>query len=236
MENIVNVKEILERIKELKGFRTQVEVAKFLEVTKGTISNWLIRNSSDFPLLISKLPEVNLNWLLAGKGTPYHKSNYCDSNLVSGEVQILHNPKSVECLDDRSVTLYDVAAAANLKTLFANKNQYALGQIVIPNIPTCDGAIHVSGDSMYPILKSGDIIGYKEIFNFNHVIYGEMYIVAFDLDGDEYLSVKYVNSSEKKNHIKLVSFNQYHDPMDIPIEHISNMAIVKFMIRKNMMM
>lgn len=236
MENIVNVREILERIKELKGFRTQVEVAKFLEVTKGTISNWLIRNSSDFPLLINKLPEVNLNWLLAGKGTPYHQSNYCESKLMSGEVQILHNPKSVECLDDRSVTLYDVAAAANLKTLFANKNQYALGRIVIPNIPACDGAIYVNGDSMYPILKSGDIIGYKEIFNFNHVIYGEMYIVAFDLDGDEYLAVKYVNSSEKENHIKLVSFNQHHDPMDIPIEHISNMAIVKFMIRKNMMM
>lgn len=236
MENIVNVKEILERIKELKGFRTQVEVAKFLEVSKGTISNWLIRNSSDFPLLINKLPEVNLNWLLAGKGTPYHQSNYCESKLMSGEVQILHSPKSAERLDDRSVTLYDVAAAANLKTLFANKNQYALGRIVIPSIPACDGAIYVNGDSMYPILKSGDIIGYKEIFNFNNVIYGEMYIVAFDLDGDEYLTVKYVNSSEKENHIKLVSFNQHHDPMDIPIEHISNMAIVKFMIRKNMMM
>ena len=236
MENIVNVKEILERIKELKGFRTQVEVAKFLEVTKGTISNWLIRNSSDFPLLISKLPEVNLNWLLTGKGTPYHKSNYCDSKLMSGEVQILHNPKSAECLDDRSVTLYDVAAAANLKTLFANKNQYALGEIVIPNIPTCDGAIYVSGDSMYPILKSGDIVGFKGINNFSNVIYGEMYIVAFHLDGDQYLTVKYVNRSEKEGYVKLVSYNPHHEPMDLPVDTIQDMAIVKFSIRKNMMM
>lgn len=236
MENAINVKEILERIKQLKGFRTQVEVANFLEVTKGTVSNWLIRNSIDFPLLMQKFPDVNLNWLFTGKGTPYPPSHYCDDRLASGEVQMLYHPKTPEVTDDRSVTLYDVTAAANLKTLFANKNQYALGKIVIPSIPACDGAIYVSGDSMYPILKSGDIIGYKEIFNFDNIIYGEMYIVAFDLDGDEYLAVKYVNRSEVEGCIKLASYNQHHDPMDIPKSHISTMAIVKFMIRKNMMM
>ena len=57
-------------------------------------------------------------------------------------------------MDDRSVTLYDISAAANLKTLLADRPQYALGRIVIPNIPVCDGAVYVSGDSMYPILKS----------------------------------------------------------------------------------
>ena len=64
-------------------------------------------------------------------------------------------------MDDRSVTLYDISAAANLKTLLADRPQYALGRIVIPNIPVCDGAVYVSGDSMYPILKSGDIVGFK---------------------------------------------------------------------------
>ena len=43
------------------------------------------------------------------------------------------------------------------------RQQYALGRIVIPNIPVCDGAVYVSGDSMYPILKSGDIVGFKSI-------------------------------------------------------------------------
>lgn len=236
MENVINVKEILERIKQLMGFHTQVEIANFLEVTKGTVSNWLIRNSIDFPLLIKKLPDVDLNWLFTGRGTPHHKPNFCNDRLISGEVQMLYNPKTPEAMDDRSVTLYDVTAAANLKTLFANKNQYALGKIVIPNIPICDGAIYVSGDSMYPILKSGDIIGYKQIFNFDSLVYGEMYIVAFDLDGDEYLAVKYVNLSEDSRCIKLVSYNQHHSAMDIPKDHISTMAIVKFMIRKNMML
>ncbi len=230
MDDVINVKEILERIKLVKGFHTQIEIARFLGVSKGTISNWLARNSVDFPLVISKLDGVDLNWLFTGIGMPQYTSAPCNNEQTNRK----DSSKTSDVADDRSVTLYDVTAAANLKTLFANKNQYALGKIIIPNLPACDGAIYVSGDSMYPILKSGDIIGYKQIFNFNNVIFGEIYIVAFDLDGNEYLAVKYVNRSEKENCIRLVSYNNHHDPMDIPMDHINTMAIVKFMIRKNM--
>lgn len=132
--------------------------------------------------------------------------------------------------------LYDISAAANLNTLLADRPQYALGRIVIPNIPVCDGAVYVSGDSMYPILKSGDIVGFRSINSFSDVIFGEMYIVSFERGGDEYLTVKYVNRSEVKGCIKLVSYNPHHDPMDLPLEQINAMAIVKFSIRKNLMM
>lgn len=53
-------------------------------------------------------------------------------------------------------------------------------------MPRCDGAVYVTGDSMYPLLKSGDIIVYKELHDFQEVIYGEMYLVSFDLDGDDF--------------------------------------------------
>ena len=100
----------------------------------------------------------------------------------------------------------------------------------------CAGALYISGDSMYPILKSGDIVGFKEMNSFSNVIYGEMYLVSFDIDGDEYLAVKYVNRSEQEGCIKLVSYNPHHEPMDVPFASIQAMAIVKFSIRKNMMM
>jgi hypothetical protein len=102
--------------------------------------------------------------------------------------------------DDRYVKLYDVSAAANLRTMLMNRNQYVLGKIVIPNMSSCDGAVYVSGDSMYPLLKSGDIIGFKEISDFHHLIYGEMYLVSFCLDGDDYLVVKYVTRFQQRIH------------------------------------
>lgn len=235
MDNVINVNEIIRRIKELKTFKTDRQVADFLGVSKATVSNWMARNSIDFPLLINKLDGVDLTWLLTGRGTPEHRDNPCHDPLAEGEVQMLRTLRVPEALNDRSVTLYDVTAAANLKTLFTNKHQFALGEIVIPNIPSCDGAVYVSGDSMYPLLKSGDIVGYKEIHSFSNIIFGEMYLVAFDLDGDEYLTVKYVNQSEQPESIRLVSYNPHHAPQDIPLRTINAMAIVKFSIRRNMM-
>lgn len=236
MDTFLDVSAIVKRAKRVMNFRTDSELAEYLGVSRGTLSNWCSRNSIDFPLLLSKLNGVDYNWLLVGKGTPKHASHYCDSDLIRGEVQILHDSKTPEAIDDRSVSLYDITAAANLKTLLANKCQYVVGRIQIPSIPRCDGALYISGDSMYPILKSGDIVGFKEINSFTSVIYGEMYLISFTIDGDEYLAVKYVNRSEKEGCIKLVSYNAHHEPMDVPFVAINAMAIVKFSIRKNMMM
>lgn len=228
--------DIVKRAKIALNLQKDSELAEYLGVARGTLSNWCARNSIDFPLLLNKLKDVDYNWLLTGKGAPERNEIFCDSEEARGEVEIIHKPKTSEPLDNRSVTLYDIEAAANLKTLLADKPQYALGKIQIPSVPVCDGAIYVNGDSMYPILKSGDIVGFKEINSFNNVIYGEMYIVSFDLDGDQYLTVKYVSKSEKEGCIRLVSYNPHHDPMDLPLKCIHTMAIVKFSIRKNMMM
>ncbi len=235
-ETILNVSEIVKRAKILLNIKLDSELAKYLGVAKGTLSNWCARNSIDFPLLLNKLKGADYNWLLTGKGYPDHEAKVYDNGQIRGTVETIHNSKTIEAMDDRSVTLYDITAAANLKTLLADRRQYALGTILIPNIPVCDGAIFVNGDSMYPLLKSGDIVGFKQLTNFGNVIYGEMYIVAFNLDGDQYLTVKYVNRSEQEGCIKLVSYNPHHEPMDLPMEAIQEMAIVKFSIRKNMMM
>lgn len=235
-DRVFSAADIVKRAKQVKGFKNDSDLAVYLGISRSTLSNWIARNSIDFPLVLGRLKEVDYNWLLTGKGTPVSHQKVCKSDLIEGEVEILHNPKSPEVVADRSVTLYDISAAANLKTLLEDRPQYAVGKIQIPSVPLCDGAVYVSGDSMYPILKSGDIVGFKSIVSFTDVIYGEMYLVSFQLGGDEYLAVKYVNRSEHPGCIRLVSYNQHHDPMDLPLQAVNAMAIVKFSIRKNMMM
>lgn len=159
-------------------------------------------------------------------------------NLGTSQVETIHKPAYAEKIEeDGNVILYDVEAAANLKHLFDNKDENILGMIHIPNIPKCDGAVYVKGDSMYPLLKSGDIVAYKEIpLDMQHIFFGEMYLVSIDMDGDEYLTVKYVNHSDKGDDwIKLVSYNQYHQPKDFPLSSVKAMAIIKLSIRMNTM-
>ena len=179
--------------------------------------------------LCSSNDRINSDYILTGRGTPLRE------NIEATQV---YHPKYTEKLESEgAITLYDVEAAANLKTLFDNKDQNILGQISIPNIPKCDGAVYVKGDSMYPLLKSGDIVAYKVIpVDMRHIFFGEMYLVSIDMDGDEYLTVKYVNHSDKgEDWIKLVSYNQYHQPKDFPLSSVRAMALVKLSIRMNTM-
>lgn len=239
IQNVFCVDDVIKRAKLVRGFNRDTQLANYLGVSRSTLSNWIARNSVDFPLLLEKFSEVDYNWLLTGKGVPHHVSHPCEDRMAEGEVSMIHTPKSSEPMADRMVPLYNITAAANLKSVLEDAPQYILGNILIPNVPKCDGAITVAGDSMYPILKSGDIVGFKLISTFNEpgaFRYGEMYLVSFNFDDDEQLVLKYVNSSERPGYIKLVSYNTHHDPMDIPLSCVRSMAIVKFSIRKHTMM
>ena len=158
-----------------KDFLVESEIKKstFSQVRSGRQ-----QASLDMILALSSVrDEVNTDYILTGRGTPLRHQP---------EVTQIFHPKSIEKTEeDGLITLYDVEAAANLKSLFDNKDQNILGQINIPNIPKCDGAVYVKGDSMYPLLKSGDIVAYKEVpLEMSHIFFGEMYLVSIDLDGN----------------------------------------------------
>lgn len=122
MDTNLDVLGIIKRAKQALNLKRDSELAEYLGVSRATVTNWGARNSIDFRLLLDKLGDkVDYNWLLLGKGNPKHQPRHCESELVQGEVEIIHNPKTPEPIDDRSVTLYDITAAANLKTLFTNK-------------------------------------------------------------------------------------------------------------------
>lgn len=206
---------------------TPYEFYKKSGVTRGVLTQKNGISEFNIARFLAYAPDVNVEWLITGVGEMYKSSDY--------ELNKLHNPIYSEKLDNRSINLYNINAAANLKTMLADKTQNIIGQISIPNIPDCDGAINVSGDSMYPLIKSGDVVAYKEIHSFNHLIYGEIHLVSFEIDGDDFLVVKYLKKSNITNYIQLVSYNAHHEPMDIPLDSISALAIVKFSIRRHMM-
>lgn len=221
-----------ERIKEFISYLglTNTSFEKSLGLSNGYINSMRKGLGYDkLEQLSNMYPELNMGWFLMGEGEMVKTG-------TEPSLQVIHHPKTPDkIVESQEVTLYDVDAAANLQSLFVNKDQHVLGKIRIPNLPKCDGAVYVRGDSMYPLLKSGDIVIYKELHDFNNVIFGEMYLVSMDIEGDEYLAVKYVNRSEVDGCIKLVSYNPHHAPKDVGLEYIRAMALVKVSIRMNTM-
>ena len=166
---------------------------------------------------------INAEWLLTGKGA-----------MQTHEIDIIHKPRYRDVGSD-VIPIYDINAAANLQTLFANNKQNVLGEIKIPNAPACDGAIYVRGDSMYPLVKSGDMVSFKMLNNIDNIVSGEMYVVDFDMDGDEFLVIKYVQWEEKNVTLRLVSYNEHHQDMFIPVGAVRAIALIKIVIRLNSM-
>lgn len=200
-------------------------------------SNKFLDNSSNMGTdkackILHHYPEINSEWLLTGNGAMLKENN--DTIIIMN-----NDRKTIDSVQvSQEIPLYDLEAVAGLRELFSSgKPQRVLDTIKIPNLPKCDGAISVTGDSMYPLLKSGDIILYKET-EFDNIFFGEMYLLSVKLnDWEEYITVKYVQKSEKgPEFVKLVSQNSHHQPKDIHISKISALALIKASIRINTMM
>lgn len=189
-------------------------------------------NSTAIENILSVIPDVNSEWLLTGNGSMFKTD--IEKKI---KIQRIHNPPYSENNIGLLIPLYNIDAAANLRTIFDNKQQNIIDTLRIPDLPRCDGAIYIRGDSMYPLLKSGDIVIYKEIHDFDSLIFGEMYLIDFTINDDDFLVVKYVKRSDILGHIQLVSYNIHHDPIDIPVQGcIRAMALIKASVRINTMM
>lgn len=209
------------------------EFARMIGVSPQAINTWISRDTFDIETIYSKCVNLSPEWLLTGKGPMLKNDTPVVDKKEEKAYTSLVNPKTKEVLHDiSSFPLYSIDASAGLNKLFIGDSEL-LGQISIPNAPRCDGAVYVIGDSMYPLLKSGDIIAYRQVHNLDSIIYGEIYLIQLENDGDISIVVKYVKRSEKgDDYIKLVSYNKEHDPKDVPVSWVRAIARVTLTIRK----
>lgn len=175
--------------------------------------------------LSQAFPGLSMQWLVYGEGDAFG----------GGESD------STDCLldDDSVIPVYSVEASANLHTLaIATSGAEIVGRVAVPNMPRCDGATYVRGDSMYPLLQSGDLIGFKLMpVSTESIFFGEIYLLTLDVEGDRYVTVKYIYRSERgPEYVTLVSANPNHQPKDVHLSSIKGLALVKFTIRMNSML
>ena len=208
---------------------TQEEFAKILGIGKSALcmietgrSSLSERNKN---IIVQQL-NVNPDWLDQGAGSMFN----------GPKEMIPYLRRSDRVVSDQSVPLFNIEATAGLVPLFNDSvthNIKPVDYINIPNLPKCDGAVHVVGDSMYPILKSGDIVLYKQLNDLENIFWGDMYLLSLDIDGDEYVMVKYIHKSEKPGCVKLVSQNTFYPDQDVEVRKIRALAYVKASIRMN---
>lgn len=235
------IKEKILQYLEIKGI-SKYEFYKNSGITRGVLDKDSGISEDNIAKFIAYAPEVNLNWLILDRGKMEIKHNYSNGSIgdmIVSEPRASYGMKTDKNLKTQRVPLYDAEATAGVVELFKNDNgnKKPIDFISIPNLPKCDGAIYVTGDSMYPLLKSGDIIMYKQLNNsIESIFFGEMYLISIDIEGEEYVTVKWIHKSEKgEQFIKIVSQNTHHQPKDVHLSHVKALALIKASVRINSM-
>lgn len=238
MQQISPIKQRIVEYLENTGV-SKYEFYKNSGTTRGVLEKESGISEDNIAKFLAYAKDVNPTWLVAG----YGPMKIGDIDVETPDTVTEPHRKAYRLRTDRNVKqqdipLYNIEATAGIVQLFKDSSQAEpIDFISVPNLPKCDGAVYVTGDSMYPLLKNGDIVMYKETKNLpDGLFFGEMYLVSMDVDGDEFITVKWLNKSEKgEDYIKLVSENRHHPPKDIRLEHVRAMALIKGSIRINAM-
>lgn len=178
--------------------------------------------------LLFAYPELDANWLITGEGEMFKKHSNCN-------IQETATLKYDLVISDQDIPIYEISAAAGLSTIFNSGHENIIDTLRLPKLGKCDGAVFLQGDSMYPLMKSGDVVVFKMINNIDYLLFGNIYLVEYEIDGDEYLVCKYVQKGDKSDCVKLVSYNHHHQERDIPMSSIRHLALVKAYVTYNNM-
>lgn len=241
--NKLMVNDRIQQIIDSKGFNKNTFSAKIGLSNNVTVGNIVggRRSSPSYEVLLKiaeAFPDINPGWLLTGNGNMYVQDIKVEEpETVREHQRKVFKLKTDRIYEDQTIPLYNIEASAGIVSLFRDHKDYQpVDYLHIPGLPKCDGSLYVTGDSMYPLLKSGDIVAYKQIHDFqNDIFWGEMYLVSIDVAGEEQVTIKYVQKSEIDGYIKLVSQNKHHQDKDVSLEKIRAMALIKASVRINSM-
>ncbi len=218
-------RQCVEYLKTTRQIFNDTDLARILGKQKSYISEVLSKKrpmSEQFVrTFCDKFPQLSADWIISGNG------NMLNSSRKTTPSQTFPT-KADKNVNIQDVPLYDFGASAGLVEIFNKAGIIPIDFLRIPNLPPVDGAVYVRGDSMSPLLKSGDIVLYKKKeLSISSIIWGEIYILSFLLDNDSYTAVKYIRKSDAPGMVTLASFNPDFAPMDIPMSTITALALVK---------
>lgn len=224
---------------------TQTALAKKLNVKPSAISqieSGRIRPSTDTMLLLTKLCDVNLHWLITGKGPMW--VDPCDSRqktreklkqvrkYINNELDLLtHNREMERWSETLDIPVSgEIAAGPPVENFDTYMEFLTIRRGMIRGVMDDYVCLRVNGNSMEPTVCNNDLVLIRQSQDW----YGlDGQICALRIDGG--ITLKRLLLDKKEKRIILVSLNDEYQPMLInPEEHqdITLIGSLFYLMRK----
>ncbi len=211
---------IIDRLMAHLGIQRNRDLAEYLGVASSTISTWKKRKSLDLELILSHVKDVDLNWLINGVEGP--SLGHSSSIPIRQFVNRKRLGKSLP------VVLVPESASAGYLTGFVDENNSDLPVVNFAGYE--DGERYrlfpILGDSMLPIIQSGDLALCEKITSSHSDVDGLICIICTD----EGIICKRV--SVIKSELNLVSENNNFPSKTLPRKQVRELWKLLWISRK----
>lgn len=164
-------------------------------------------------------PELNKEWLLTGMGEMLVNSEREDKTVSITQ-------SSVSESNRKGALIYDIDATCGADGRGIEfTEERVIGSIDAPEINPNSQIIFATGDSMQPLIYSGDRIVIRKIESWSYFNYGQVYLIITE----EYRFIKRIrrHSSDEENLIILRSENADFDDIILPRKEIIHLYLVE---------
>lgn len=213
--------EIVDRIKLFREYlgigQTAFEVN--IGVARGYFSNVKTLGSDRILRIHTKYPELNIEWLVTGNGEMIKNAEREQKTIEISESAISKTKR-------KGALIYDIDATCGLSGRDIEfTDEKVIGSIDAPEINSDSKIIFATGDSMLPLIASGDRVVIRKIESWDYFNYGQVYLIITN----EYRLIKRVRRHPKDadNLILLRSENPNYDDIDLPKREIIHLFIVE---------
>lgn len=165
----------------------------------------------------NKFVDLNMNWLITGKGNMLINDNYSKPLPIATKTD-----------SKTGIPLIPIDAMAGWGKGDNTVMEYECERYVIPMFRDAEFLIRISGTSMIPKFRSGDIVACKKLpltdlfFQWNKI---------YVLDTNQGALIKRIKPGSDKQHITCISENKDYDPFELSQEQIHSIALVIGIIR-----
>lgn len=237
---------------------SQNEFAHRIGVHQGNLSKMLSGGRAVTPDVINRIAmsfDISVKWLMYGEGDRYLRGDVSqnvgsenaaiandngDGNNIGNTTNHYTTNNYSDCQEGKekspnkstgkTIKYYPTVDGSMGGVKFLDNPDESFVDIVMPGFSDCEFAINAYGDSMHPVIKSGQVVllmSWKERF----IEWGRIYLVVTK---SGYRTIKYLIPSENKECIICKSENEEGNPaFEIGKEDILKLFLVKGWICKD---